>query len=170
MSKRKRIYRPGGTYFITSTTHERKTYFSDIELASLLVDQSFYHYEDKLGFQIVAFTVQTDHYHLLIATEKNENISKIIHRINSYSSTVLNKHLGNKEKEKIWQGNPWTELIRNEDMFWQKVAYILLNPWRAGLVENPLKEYHASNLNEWKEAKGSDFLRDLFSRFGKSFE
>ena len=66
MSKRKRIYKPGGTYFITSTTHERKTYFSNIELARLLVDQSFYHYEDKLGFQIVAFTVQPDHYHLLL--------------------------------------------------------------------------------------------------------
>ncbi|MBS3765219.1 transposase [Candidatus Bipolaricaulota bacterium] len=169
MSERKRIYKPGGTYFITSATHRRKSYFTSKKPARLVVNQ-FYHYEDEIGFQIVAFTVQPDHYHLLLTTTQNANISQIIHRINSYSSTALNNHLNNESKEKIWQGKPWTELIRNEDMFWQKVAYILLNPWRAGLVENPLEEYHSSNLDEWKETKGKDFLLDLFSQFGRGFE
>ena len=166
MSDRKRFYRPGGTYFVTSKTHKSKNYFTNRKLSQSLINQFFY-YEEQLGFDLHAYTVQPDHYHLLIKTPEEKDISEIIHRINSYSATAINKQLENQLKEKIWQGTPWTELIRNKDMFFQKLSYILLNPWRDGLVDEPLEEYQFSNLNKWRERKGDDFLKDLFSSYGR---
>ena len=166
MGNRKRFHKPGGTYFVTSKTYKSKTYFNDPKLCQALVKQ-FNHYKEQIGFDLLAYTVQPDHYHLLLETPEDNDLSDIIHRINSYSATKINEKLKNQTKEKIWQGKPWTETIRNDNMFWQKLAYILLNPWRDGLVDNPLKEYKFSNLSEWKQQKGEDFLLDLFSRFGR---
>jgi len=166
MSDRKRYHKPGGTYFVTSITHRTKTYFTDKKLSQTVVKQ-FYHYKEEIGFDLLAYTVQPDHYHLLIKAPEETDISEIIHRINSYSATAINKKLDNQLKEKIWQGKPWTELIRNKDMFFQKLSYILLNPWRDGLVDDPLERYQFSNLDKWKERKGEDFLLDLFSKFGR---
>ena len=169
MTNRKRIYREEAVYFVTSNTKDRKPYFSDTDLAEILQEQ-FYHYEDAYDYSIHAYAIMPDHYHLLLTVEGEENISQIIHAINSYSATEINKNLDNKPKEKVWQGDPWTEVIRNEDMFRQKLAYVLLNPWREGLVDRPQDSYEFSNLVRWKEDEGEKFLQDLFSQYGRAWE
>ena len=41
-------------------------------------------------------------------------------------------------------------------MFWQEIAYTLFNPWRAGIVEEPLSSYQFSNINEWISCEGEE--------------
>ncbi|MDZ4159172.1 MAG: hypothetical protein U1B80_05205, partial [Anaerolineaceae bacterium] len=48
--------------------------------------------------------------------------------------------------------------------YWQTIAYTLLNPWHEGMVSNPLEPYPFSNLREWREMEGDEFLLDLFAR------
>ena len=50
-------------------------------------------------------------------------------------------------------------------MYWQKVAYTLFNPWRAGMVSDPLEPYPFSDIAVWIEREGEEFLLDLFSRY-----
>jgi hypothetical protein len=85
--------------------------------------------------------------------------------VNSYIATLINRQLGNAIKVQIWEERPWDEVIRSEEMYWQKVAYTLLNPWRAGLVKDPFDDYPYSNLREWLEREGREFLQDLFGRY-----
>ena len=126
--------------------------------------------EDPYQYELEAYVIQPDHYHLLLDVGTEKTISQIMHSINSYFATQVNNHRGNQIKKKIFEESPWTEIIRDETMYWQKVAYILLNPWREDLVEDPLDEYEFSDLGRWKEDKGEDFLRDLFARYGRDIE
>ena len=47
-------------------------------------------------------------------------------------------------------------------MYWQKVAYTLFNPWRAGEVHDPLEPFEFSNIDEWRTREGDEFLIELF--------
>ena len=75
-----------------------------------------------------------------------------------------------KPKIKIWQGDSWDEVIRNEEMYWQKIAYTLLNPWRAGLVKDPLDKFPFSDIADWVQREGEEFLLELFSRYKRRSE
>ena len=77
--------------------------------------------------------------------------------------TLISQELGGERKHKIWQGNCWDTVIRNERMYWQKIAYVLLNPWREGMVSDPMEPYPFSDLAEWLEREGEDFVKDLFA-------
>jgi hypothetical protein len=73
-------------------------------------------------------------------------------------------------KVKIFQRRFWDEVIRNKDMYWQKVSYILFNPYREGLVRNPVDDYEYSNIKEWIMRESEQFMMGLFSRYKRWFE
>jgi len=151
-------------YFLTSVTYERKKFFTSEGLAKIVKDQ-WKHYEEEFNFDLQAFAILPDHYHVLIELGDEEDISEILYAVNSYSAKLINEKLEGEEYEKIWRGNIYDEVIRSKKMYFQKLAYVLFNPWRAGLVDGPFIEYRFSNLDEWVESRGKDFVEDLFSKF-----
>lgn len=164
MSRTHRPIIPNATYFITSATHQRRTWFAKPGFAQIVVDQ-WKHYETTYEFELHAYCVMPDHYHVVLNVGTKKTISQILHAVNSYVVTLISQQLDRKTKAKVWKGNPWDEVIRDEDMYWQKIAYTLLNPWREGLVSNPLEPYPFSNVAEWIGREGEEFLLDLFSRY-----
>jgi REP element-mobilizing transposase RayT len=167
MSRRPLI--PDASYFVTSVSHERKQWFATPHLADIVVEQWRY-YEQDYEFHIHTYCVLPDHYHVVLNVGQKKTISQILHAVNSYTATLINGRLGHDRKIKIWQGEPWDEVIRSETMYWQKVAYTLLNPWRAGLVSQPLERYPYSDIGEWLDREGEEFLLDLFSRYKRWIE
>jgi putative transposase len=157
------------TYFITCITHQRKKIFSNPQLAQIAIDQ-WKHYEKTYEFTLHAYCVMHDHYHVLLDVGKKKTISQILHAVNSYTATLINKVLDQEVKMKIFQRGYWDEIIRDQDMYWQKVSYILTNPYRMGLVRHPMNSYLYSNLNEWMDREGEEFLIDLFSRNHRWYE
>jgi REP element-mobilizing transposase RayT len=123
------------------------------------------HYEKAYGFQIDAYCVMPDHSHVLLHEGEERTVSQVTHAVNSYRATLINQHFACDRKVKIWGGRPWYLEIRDEDMYWQKVAYTLFNPWWGGLVNCPFKPYEFSNLDEWLLREGKEFVSDLFSRY-----
>ena len=164
-----RIILAESTYFITSVTHQRRKWFLNPDLAQIVVDQ-WKHYANAYEFALDAYCVMPDHCHLVLNVGTKKTISQILHAVDSYIATLINQPVGNRTKTKIWQGGSWDEIIRNEEMYWQKVAYTLLNPWRAGLVKEPLDSYPFSNIDEWRKRDGEEFLSDLFAKNRRSIE
>ena len=160
---------PEATYFITSVTYQRRPLFADAEYAQIVVDQ-WKHYEVAYQFKLDAYSILLDHSHVVLNVGTQKTISEILNSVNSYCATLINRKLEQKIKVKIWEGRPWDEVIRDEEMYWQKIAYTLLNPWRAGLVKNPFDPYPFSNMAEWLVREGMEFMQDLFSRYGRRFE
>lgn len=152
------------TYFLTSATHERKELLKNKEFARIVQEQ-WKHYEEEHNFELHAYAIIPDHYHVLVELKGEEDISQVLYSVNSYSAKLINEQLEGQEYRKIWQGETYDEVIRSEKMYFQKLAYILFNPWRAGLIDDPYSEYQFSNLEEWVEVEGKEFLEDLFSKY-----
>jgi len=169
MTRTRRPIIPGATYFITSTAYQREKWFTRTEFAQIVVEQ-WKHYEKVYEFQLHTYCVLPDHYHVVLNVGAQKTISQILHAVNSYTATLINQSLGHEIKIKIWEGNAWDEVVRNENMCWQKIAYTLANPWRAGLVSKPLDPYPFSDLAEWLEREGEEFLLDLFARYKRWHE
>ena len=164
-----RIVLAESTYFITSVTHQRRKWFVNPALAQIVVDQ-WKHYATTYEFTLDTYCVMPDHYHVVLNVGKQKTISQILHAVDSYTATLINQYVGNKIKVKIWQGGSWDEIIRSDDMYWQKVAYTLLNPWRAGLVKEPLDAYPFSDIDDWRAREGNEFLSDLFGKYKRFAE
>ena len=161
--KRTRLILDSTQYFITCTTHQRKKFFSNPRFAQIVVDQ-WKHYDKLFGFNLHAYCVMHDHYHVLLDAGMVKPISEIMHAVNSYTAMLINRDMDKRVKMKIFQRRFWDEVIRNVDMYWQKVSYILFNPYREGLVRNPMDDYKYSNVHEWIAREGEQFVMDLFSR------
>ncbi len=163
ISNRFRPIIPGATYFITSVSNERKRWFANPVFAKIIVDQLKFH-EKAYEFHLPAYAVMPDHYHAVIVVGEKKTISQILHAIHSYTATLINQQLNSVDKVKIWQGKAWDIVARNESAYWRMVAYTLLNPWREGLVSDPLQSYPFSNIAEWREKEGDESLLDLFAQ------
>ena len=163
MSYRRRPVLSEATYFITCVTFQRRSYFSDPVFAQIVVDQ-WKHYATAYQFDLITYSIMPEHYHVVTNVGKSKTISQILHAVNSYSATLLNQRLGQAPKIKIWEGHAWDEVVRDEDRLWQKIAYTLFNPWRAGLVSEPLDPYPFSDLGEWLQREGREFVLDLLAR------
>ena len=158
-----------GIYFITCTTFHRKDFFSNHKFAQIVVDQ-WRHYESTYEFTLFAFCVMPDHYHVLLDVGIIKTISEILNAVNSYIATLINSDIGNIVKIKIFQGRFWDEVIRSEEMFWQKLSYILFNPYREGLAMNPLDDFAYSDIQDWIIKEGEEFMVDLFARYKRWYE
>ena len=162
----RKIQRPiitDGYYFITSVTFQRKPWFDNPLFAQAVVDQ-WNHYARVYRFRLDAYAILPDHYHAVLQAGRDKTISQILHAVHSFSATQINKLLGNSTKVRIWQGASRDEVIRNDEMYWQKVAYTLFNPWRANLVDDPMLDYPFSNIGSWVEREGKEFVLDLYSQ------
>jgi putative transposase len=155
---------PGASYFITSVSYSRKHWFADPVFANMIIEQMKF-YEKAYEFLLPAYAIMPDHYHAVITTGEKKTISQILHALNSFTATRINQYLGNSPKLKIWQGDSWDVVARDEATYWRTIAYTLLNPWCEGLVSDPLEPFPFSNLSEWREREGDEFLLDLFAQF-----
>gem|GEM_PF-6609860 len=113
---------------------------AETDFAQIVVDQ-WKHYEATYEFHLDAYCVLPEHYHTVLNVGVMKTISQILHAVHSYTATLINKQLDQITKIKVWEGNAWDEVVRSEEMYWQKIAYTLFNPWRAGMVQDPFELY-----------------------------
>ena len=104
---------------------------------------------DEQYYWLVAYTVMSNHVHVLLDTYcqlaklspdahiSNENYvpyEKFMQLIKGNASFTINQLLGGKGR--LWQHESYDHLVRNEEEFRNIIWYILNNPVKAGLVEN----------------------------------
>ena len=122
-------------YFLTFCTHKRQPLTAgarDRVLETCLSGNG------KL-FDLHAAVVMPDHVHLVLTPLCDENgmiaIQEITQAIKGASAHRINKYLGRKGR--IWQAESFDRAMRKVENTRAKIEYILGNPVRAGLVQNP---------------------------------
>ena len=99
-----------------------------------------------------AAVVMPDHVHLVLTALADSDgpfsIPEIMHAIKSESAHRINTAIGHKGR--VWQGESFDHLLRNDESLAEKIAYVLENPVRATLVKNPT-EYRWC----WRESRDS---------------
>lgn len=105
------------------------------EIASIVVESI--HRWDKKSYDLVAYTIMPNHFHLVIDTSDEVKYTKplyaIMHSLKSYTAKEANKILNRTGT--FWQEESYDHIIRNDREFKNTIAYTLENPVKAGLAE-----------------------------------
>ncbi len=90
-------------------------------------------------FHLHAVVVMPDHVHLLLEplsdAEGPISIPEIMQAIKSTSAHKINKLL--KRSGPVWQEESFDRALRSEQSVDEAIVYMMGNPVRSGLVENP---------------------------------
>lgn len=150
MPEYRRYRGPGGSYFFTVVTNERKPIFNQ-EIARQVLRQSIADTRVHFPFQIWASVLLHDHLHCIwILPDDDDDYSKrwsMIKRKFSqrYLSIASMKYGVSTSRRRhrefgVWQRRFWEHSIRSEEELYAYRDYIHLNPVKHGYVEDP---------NEW---------------------
>ncbi len=92
-----------------------------------------------------------DHVHCIIQPAQDAervwvSISTIMRSIKGIAARRVNQLFGSAGA--VWQDESWDRIIRDEDEMVQKLAYMMHNPVKAGLVQRP-EEYEFLLMSGW---------------------
>ena len=146
MSKLLRYYVPGQTCFIANVTQNRIPILDGNY--DLLLD-SLYRYSRSLPFELIAYVLMPNHFHLLLSAP-NTTPDKIMQKIKLSFSRRLNSRLG-AVTGSVWQRRYWDHIIRDQDDFNKHFDYVHYNPVKHGYVDDPTK---------WKYSSFSRYLAE----------
>jgi putative transposase len=135
-----RTLSPPGTYFISSTTAERRPFFSKEKYASLLVEV-LYHYRKEGKYRLHEWVLMPEHIHLLLTPALGVTIERAMQFIKGGYSHRAGKEL---TKWEIWQRGFADHRIRDAEDYAIHRAYIRQNPVKRRLVARP-EEYRWSS-------------------------
>jgi len=151
----KRVFLPGGTFFLTLVTYRRMPIFANADSVDLL-RASFRYTQQKHPFSIPAICILPDHIHLIITLPENESDyplrirltkSYFSHRFQSELCDIPESRVQKKEKA-VWQRRYWEHLIRDERDMEIHTDYIHYNPVKHGYVLSP-KDWNASSFHHY---------------------
>jgi len=129
-----RDYKP---HFVTFCTYQR---WILPELARDIVMECCLH-DHEVTMTLHACVVMPDHVHLIftprVDQERKEvcSLARIMDAIKGASAHKINKALDRQGR--VWQTESFDRVLRSSESLDAKIAYVLANPVRAGLVSVP---------------------------------
>jgi putative transposase len=119
-------------YLLTICTHSRRRLFVDRDLVDLVLSH-FRRSGVAHGCALLAYCFMPDHVHLLVnALTERSDFRRFVIKAKQASGFACAK----AERGRLWQQDFWDYALRSEDMLVQKIAYLVANPIRAGLVDS----------------------------------
>ena len=114
------------------------TWLKNPEVAQILWD-SLHHRDGKI-YQLDVFTIMSNHVHFVFEPFKNENgeyhaLQGIFHSLKRFTAARANEVL-NRTGNRFWQPESYDHIIRDEAEWHRIMNYILMNPVKAGLVDD----------------------------------
>lgn len=140
MARPIRIEYEGAFYHVTSRGNERKKIFrgpKDYERFKHYLSEA----QDKYDFFLHGYVLMTNHYHLILETNK-ANLHQIMHYLNGSYTTYFN--LKNGRSGHLFQGRYKGIVIDVDNYLLELSRYLHLNPVRARMVKRPEEYGHSS--------------------------
>ncbi len=163
MSNYRRAYVPGGTFFITLVTHNRRPLFADADNVARL-RRALIRIRQEQPFEVVAAVVLPDHLHFVwTLPAADPNFSKRVGRLKvlftqSFSGRQASppnrsfSRIKHRESD-VWQRRFWEHTIRDDHDFQRHLDYIHYNPVKHGLVRCP-HAWEATSFRRWVQNGG----------------
>jgi len=111
-------------YFVTFRLAEAQP---DLELAERELVASALRYFDGKRYRLTAFVVMNDHVHVLLSTMEPHRLEAVIHSWKSFTANQMQREHGRHGR--VWQGEYFDRVVRDEEELVQKFEYIRGNPW-----------------------------------------
>lgn len=162
MSRAPRIIFEGAVYHVYQRGNNKSYIFDDPNHKAFLLKQ-LREYQRKFDYQVLAYVIMNNHFHLLIRTNKN-SIDEIMFNINNVMAKYLNKQLGRTGH--IFENRYNCLVVENEAYLLWLLRYIHRNPIRAEICED-LKDYrwcsHTFYINNLSLFVDTNFILNLLS-------
>lgn len=107
-------------------------WFRSPSIAQLAYDSFLYFHEKR--YTMICFTIMSNHVHLLFWINADKAVYGIMHSLKRYIANEANKLL---DREGVfWARESYDRAVRNDEELKRIIQYILMNPVKAGIVEN----------------------------------
>lgn len=170
MPNYRRNYVPGGTYFFTLVTFQRRKIFDTPSKLDFLYGVIRQVQRNK-PFDLLAYCLLPNHIDLLMELpEEDSDFSTRIREIKRLT-TLRMKHETSESINRIWQDKFWEHTIRDEKDLQTHFDYIHYNPIKHGLMQtydgwkwSSFREYFDGNAQDIKliDPDRFDKLQDYF--------
>ncbi|HEY2584300.1 MAG TPA: thiamine phosphate synthase [Tepidisphaeraceae bacterium] len=122
--------REGSTYFVTFRVMEGELQPAD---RKVVLD----HVRHGAGkfYGLAAAVVMPDHVHLLLQPRRAFELPRVMKGLKGVSARLVNDRRGSHGM--VWQDESWDRIVRDQSEFDEKLEYMLNNPVKKGLVEDP---------------------------------
>lgn len=163
MPRQPRFLPPDNYYHIINRGNNHTSIFT--------CEEDFSFYLEKLKelkqehpFDLFHYCLMETHIHLLVKINKKSDFSNFSKRLNLSYSSYFRRNYGFIGH--FWQGRFKSQLISSDPYLLQCGKYIELNPYKAGIVENPedysWSSYRYYSLGEYNSLITEDiFYQDL---------
>jgi len=131
------------TYFVTAGTYLKKHLLQSDRMAGLFC-QALFRYRDAQKFQLHAFVVMPNHFHLILTVPEGATLERTMQFVKGGFSYQAGKLFA--VRYEIWQKSFLDRRVRSVAEFEKYRDYIHHNPVRAGLVQSA-NEYRFSSLS-----------------------
>ena len=149
---------PGGTYFFTLVTNQRRPIFSDVASRELL-GNIMRECRSSYPFEVVAMVLLPDHLHAIWNMPRGDAAySKRWQWIKTRftkrwldqggEETVVSTGRKRDGRRGVWQPKFWEHTIQDENEFDIYFDYIHFNPVRHGYCKCP-RDWRASSFHRW---------------------
>ncbi len=165
MARPLRIEFPGALYHVTSRGNARAKVFTD--------ESDHRMFLDILGFVVKrfnwichAYCLMGNHYHLLVETP-DANLSRGMRQLNGIYTQKFNWK--RRKTGHLFQGRYKAILVDRDEYLLELARYMMLNPVRAGRVEDPDDYTWSSYRAVVGQAEKPEFLttEGILARFGR---
>lgn len=129
-----RIVAPHYPHHVTQRGNNlAEVFFDDEDKAAYL--SILKNYREKLGVEILAYCLMTNHVHLLAVPADEKSLSRCIGRTN----LVYTQHVNRKYERsgRLWQNRFFSTVVDGESYLWAVARYIENNPMKSDLVTRP---------------------------------
>jgi putative transposase len=134
MPRRPRIIVPNTPQHIIQRGNNRQACFYADEDYQFYLEWLKFH-ADKLGVEVHAYVLMTNHVHLLVSTEKTDAIGALMKALGQRYVQYINKTY--KRSGTLWEGRFRSCPIEAEAYLLACQRYIELNPVRANMLAHP---------------------------------
>lgn len=162
------VQHPNKPYFLTWTTVEWIDIFTRQRYRDIILDSLKYCQNHK-GLILYAYVIMSNHVHLIAAAKDGFNLSGIIRDCKKFTSKEIVESMQNKPESRarwlesivrahasvnhrnkeyqLWQQRNHAIDVTDLRRFYQKLAYIHMNPVKAGIVAEPEHYLYSSARN-----------------------
>lgn len=114
-----------------------------------------------LNWSVDAWAILPTHYHFIARSPEDAlSLKALIQAIHSINAKFVNRMDGTPGR-KVWY-NYWDSCIQSETSYYARMRYVMMNPVKHGLVQNP-EDYPFSSYKYFLENSQPDFQKVVLS-------
>jgi putative transposase len=125
-------------YSLTISTFRRAAWFRDAAVVNVVLLQ-FLPGAASSGFEVIAYCFMPDHMHLIVV---GKTAGADMRRFVSIAKQRSGYAFARTHHERLWQPSFFDRTIRSNEDIAEAVAYVIRNPVRAGIVNDPADYPH----------------------------